>query len=110
MEPFSCASPPIIIRPYLDGVTPLQAKLNVWLGVMILLAKAIYRFYQQLGVTLSWQQYLGEGIDMFNDGNYYNNPRSMSVGVTYTPVPLVTVSASHKEAREGEPRCVWIES
>jgi len=64
-------------------------------------------FYQQLGVTLSWQQYLGEGIDMFNDGNYYNNPRSMSVGVTYTPVPLVTVSASHKEGSGGESQDVF---
>ncbi len=64
-------------------------------------------FYQQLGVTLSWQQYLGDGIDIFNDGNYYNNPRSMSVGVTYTPVPLVTVSASHKEGSGGESQDVF---
>lgn len=64
-------------------------------------------FYQQLGVTVSWQQYLGQGIDIFNDGNYYNNPRSMSVGVTYTPIPLVTVSASHKEGSGGTSQDVF---
>jgi len=64
-------------------------------------------FYQQLGVTVSWQQYLGEGIDIFNDGNYYNNPRSMSVGLTYTPIPLVTVSASHKEGSGGTSQDVF---
>ena len=64
-------------------------------------------FYQQLGVTVSWQQYLGEGIDIFNDGNYYNNPRSMSVGLTYTPIPLVTVSASHKESSGGTSQDVF---
>ncbi|MBT0723236.1 YchO/YchP family invasin [Rosenbergiella sp. S61] len=64
-------------------------------------------FYQQLGVTVSWQQYLGAGIDIFNDGNYYNNPRSMSVGLTYTPIPLVTVSASHKEGSGGTSQDVF---
>ena len=64
-------------------------------------------FYQQLGVTVSWQQYLGEDIDIFNDGNYYNNPRSMSVGLTYTPIPLVTVSASHKEGSGGTSQDVF---
>ena len=64
-------------------------------------------FYQQLGVTVSWQQYLGEDIDIFNDGNYYNNPRSMSVGLTYTPIPLVTVSASHKEGSGGSSQDVF---
>jgi len=64
-------------------------------------------FYQQLGMTVSWQQYLGEGIDIFNDGNYYNNPRSMSVGLTYTPIPLVTVSASHKEGSGGTSQDVF---
>ncbi|MBT0726536.1 YchO/YchP family invasin [Rosenbergiella australiborealis] len=64
-------------------------------------------FYQQLGVTLSWQQYLGQGIDLFNDGNNYTNPRSMSVGVTYTPIPLVTVSLSHKEGTGGESQDVF---
>lgn len=64
-------------------------------------------FYQQLGVTVSWQQYLGDGIDLFNNGNYYNNPRSVSVGLTYTPVPLVTVSASHKQGTGGESQDVF---
>ncbi|WP_130834885.1 YchO/YchP family invasin [[Erwinia] mediterraneensis] len=59
-------------------------------------------FYRQLGVSLSWEQYLGEEVDLFDSGSGYHNPSALSLGVSYTPVPLVTVSASHKEASSGE--------
>ncbi|WP_343867906.1 YchO/YchP family invasin [Tatumella terrea] len=59
-------------------------------------------FYRQLGVTVSWQQYLGDNIDAFDSGNYYHNPSALSLGVSYTPVPLVTFSASHKTGTGGE--------
>lgn len=59
-------------------------------------------FYRQLGVSVSWQQYLGDNIDAFNSGNYYHNPAALSLGFTYTPVPLVTFSASHKTGTGGE--------
>ncbi len=59
-------------------------------------------FYRQLGVSVSWQQYLGDNIDAFDSGNYYHNPSALSLGVTYTPVPLITFSASHKTGTGGE--------
>ncbi|WP_294907298.1 YchO/YchP family invasin [Tatumella sp. UBA2305] len=59
-------------------------------------------FYRQLGVTVSWEQYLGDNIDAFNSGNYYHNPSALSLGVSYTPIPLVTFSASHKTGTGGE--------
>lgn len=59
-------------------------------------------FYRQLGVSVSWQQYLGENVDLFNSGNRYHNPSALTLGLSYTPVPLVTVSASHKTSSEGE--------
>lgn len=59
-------------------------------------------FYRQLGVSVSWQQYLGNNVDLFNSGNSYHNPSALTLGVSYTPVPLVTVSASHKTSNEGE--------
>lgn len=58
-------------------------------------------FYQQMGITFNWQQYLGENIDQFNNGNLQNDPRSMSVGVTFTPLPLVTFTAAHKMGTGG---------
>ncbi|QGU87317.1 YchO/YchP family invasin [Erwinia sorbitola] len=59
-------------------------------------------FYRQLGVTLSYEQYLGNHIDLFNSGNATENPTAVSLGVNYTPVPLFTLSASHKEGDGGE--------
>lgn len=59
-------------------------------------------FYRQLGVSVSWEQYLGDNIDAFNSGNYYHNPSALSLGFTYTPIPLITFSASHKTGTGGE--------
>jgi len=59
-------------------------------------------FYRQLGVSLSWEQYLGDNVDLFHSGNRYHNPSALSLGLSYTPVPLVTLSASHKTSSAGE--------
>lgn len=59
-------------------------------------------FYRQLGVSVSWEQYLGQDVDLFNSGTLYHNPSALTFGLSYTPVPLVTVSASHKTSSEGE--------
>lgn len=59
-------------------------------------------FYRQLGVSLSWEQYLGNNVDLFHSGNRYHNPSALSLGVSYTPVPLVTLSATHKTSSAGE--------
>lgn len=59
-------------------------------------------FYRQVGMSLSWQQYLGQNVDLFNSGNRYHNPSAMTFGLSYTPVPLVTFSATHKTSSAGE--------
>jgi hypothetical protein len=59
-------------------------------------------FYRQLGVSLSYEQYLGDNVDLFNSGTQGSNPSAIELGVSYTPVPLFTVTASHKTADTGE--------
>ncbi|WP_168415675.1 YchO/YchP family invasin [Erwinia amylovora] len=59
-------------------------------------------FYRQLGVSLRYEQYLGDAVDLFNSGNAVANPAAVSLGINYTPVPLFTLSASHKEGDGGE--------
>lgn len=59
-------------------------------------------FYRQLGVSLRYEQYLGRNIDLFHSGTLANNPTAVSLGINYTPVPLFTFSASHKEGDGGE--------
>lgn len=59
-------------------------------------------FYRQLGVSLSYEQYLGDNVDLFNSGTLGSNPSAVELGVSYTPVPLFTVTATHKTADTGE--------
>ncbi|KAB8307444.1 YchO/YchP family invasin [Erwinia endophytica] len=59
-------------------------------------------FYQQLGVSVSYEQYYGDNVDLFNNGTWDNNPSAIELGVSYTPVPLFTLSASRKTANTGE--------
>ncbi len=59
-------------------------------------------FYRQLGVSLTYEQYLGDNVDLFNSGNSYRNPVAVKVGVSYTPVPLLSFTAAHKEGEGGE--------
>ena len=58
-------------------------------------------FYRQLGVSVTWEQYLGDDVDLFNNGSLEKNPVAVKVGVNYTPVPLLTFTASHKEGESG---------
>lgn len=59
-------------------------------------------FYRQLGVSVTWEQYLGDSVDLFNNGSPEKNPVAVKVGVNYTPVPLLTFTASHKEGESGQ--------
>lgn len=64
--------------------------------------KGYLPFYRQLGVSFTWEQYLGDDVDLFNSGNSYSNPTAMQFGLSYTPVPLFTLSATHTEGEGGE--------
>ncbi|WP_082502317.1 MULTISPECIES: YchO/YchP family invasin [unclassified Erwinia] len=59
-------------------------------------------FYRQLGASLRYEQYLGNQVDLFHSGNLRSNPTAVTLGINYTPVPLFTLSASHKEGEGGE--------
>lgn len=59
-------------------------------------------FYRQLGVSVTWEQYLGDRVDLFNNGSLEKNPVAVKVGVNYTPVPLLTFTASHKEGESSQ--------
>lgn len=59
-------------------------------------------FYRQLGASLSFEQYRGNDVDLFGSGNKQDDPRAMQLGLSYTPVPLVTLKAQHKLGEGGE--------
>lgn len=64
-------------------------------------AQARLPFYQHLNTSLSVEQYFGDNVDLFHSGQGYHNPIAVALGLSYTPIPLVTVSAQHKQGESG---------
>lgn len=64
-------------------------------------AQAQLPFYQHINTSVSVEQYFGDSVDLFHTGTGYHNPVAVSVGLNYTPVPLVTVTAKHKQGENG---------
>ncbi|WP_436857577.1 YchO/YchP family invasin [Citrobacter tructae] len=58
-------------------------------------------FYQHLNTSVSLEQYFGDRVDLFNTGTGYHDPVAVKLGLNYTPVPLVTVTAQHKQGESG---------
>lgn len=53
--------------------------------------------WPNLGGTLKYEQYFGKGVSLSNSpsvDNLKDNPKALTAGVTYTPFPLMTLSAS----------------
>ncbi|HHO0409660.1 TPA: YchO/YchP family invasin [Klebsiella quasipneumoniae] len=64
-------------------------------------AQARLPFYEHINTSVSVEQYFGDSVDLFHIGTGYHNPVAVSVGLNYTPVPLVTVTAKHKQGENG---------
>lgn len=58
--------------------------------------------YPHLGASLVYEQYFGDEVALFGKDNLQSDPHAITVGVDYTPVPLVTLKASHKEGQQGK--------
>lgn len=59
-------------------------------------------FYPQLGSSLVYEQYYGDQVALFGTDNLEEDPSAVTLGVDYTPVPLVTVGAGYKQGNSGE--------
>lgn len=66
-----------------------------------LTAQARLPFYRYVNTSVSFEQYYGDSVDLFHSGTGYHNPVAVSLGLAYTPVPLVTLSAEHKQGESG---------
>ncbi len=64
-------------------------------------AQARLPFYQQINTSVSLEHYFGESVDLFDTGTGYHNPVAVKLGVNYTPVPLVTLTAEHRQGESG---------
>lgn len=58
--------------------------------------------FPQLGMSLTWERYRGQQVALLNRERLSNNPYSVTVGLDYTPVPLVTVNAARNFGSGGQ--------
>lgn len=56
----------------------------------------------QLGGKLTYEQYYGDEVALFNEDNRQRNPHAITAGLTYTPVPLLTFSAEQRQGESGQ--------
>ncbi len=49
-----------------------------------------------LGGKLMYEQYFGNEVGLFGRDNRQSNPAAVTVGLNYTPIPLVTVGVHHR--------------
>lgn len=55
----------------------------------------------QLGGKLTFEQYYGKEVALFGVDKRQNNPRAITAGVNYTPVPLITLNAERRQGQSG---------
>ncbi|MEG1124407.1 MAG: inverse autotransporter beta domain-containing protein [Citrobacter sp.] len=55
--------------------------------------------YPQLGASLKYEKYYGKNVGLFGSDHLQENPYAFTGGISYTPVPLVTLSAEHKQGQ-----------
>ena len=65
-------------------------------------AEAYLPFYPQLGGKLSYEKYYGDEVALFGRDNLQKDPYASTLGLTYTPIPLLTLGAEHIIGQEKE--------
>lgn len=53
--------------------------------------------YPQIGASLAYEKYYGDEVALFGSDDLQKDPIATTVGVDYTPVPLVKLSVSYKK-------------
>ena len=57
--------------------------------------------YPQLGTELKYEKYFGNSVALFDTDNLQSNPSAVTIGLNYTPVPLVTFGTNYKTGQNG---------
>lgn len=59
-------------------------------------ADAYLPAYPQLGGSLKYEKYRGHEVALFGKDNRQKNPHAVTAGISYTPIPLVTIGTEHR--------------
>ncbi len=55
--------------------------------------------YPQLGAKLMYEQYYGDEVALFGRDHRQKDPHAFTAGLSYTPVPLVSLSAEQRQGK-----------
>ncbi|MEX9949347.1 inverse autotransporter beta domain-containing protein [Providencia alcalifaciens] len=55
--------------------------------------------YPHIGGKLTYEQYYGDDVALFGTKNLQRDPYSINVGLNYTPIPLITFNAEHRQGK-----------
>ncbi|MFP2429094.1 inverse autotransporter beta domain-containing protein, partial [Enterobacter ludwigii] len=58
--------------------------------------------YPQVGGKLVFEQYYGDEVALFGKDKRQKDPHAFTAGLSYTPFPLLTVSAEQRQGKGGE--------
>lgn len=64
-------------------------------------AEGYLPMYPHLGGKLMYEQYFGDEVGLFGAQNRQSDPKAWTVGLTYSPVPAVTLGVDHKMGEAG---------
>ncbi len=56
--------------------------------------------YPQLGAKLMYEQYYGDNVALFDKDHLQSDPSAVTVGLNYTPVPLITAAVDYKRGQD----------
>ncbi|CDG22245.1 putative invasin [Xenorhabdus poinarii G6] len=63
-------------------------------------AEAYLPAFPHWGGQLQFEQYYGQQVALFGESERQKNPYSVTAGLTYTPVPLVTLGADFRQGKQ----------
>lgn len=58
--------------------------------------------YPQWGASAVYEQYFGDEVALFGKSQRQKDPHALTLGIDYTPIPLVTLGAKHKYGQQGK--------
>lgn len=56
--------------------------------------------YPQLGAKVVYEKYYGNKVALFDTDHLQNNPSAVTTGISYTPVPLVSLAANYRQGQD----------
>lgn len=56
--------------------------------------------WPQMGAKLVYEQYYGKDVALFDTDHLQNNPSAVTVGLSYTPVPLISLATNYRKGQD----------